>query len=63
MKFRITGGFLELEPEDDVIQTISSKLKEIAKKESEGKAFKDPSVKDLETLKRPGKPGHIIGTE
>lgn len=66
MRFKIQGGYIDLEPTGGVIADISARLKKIAKKEeakNAGRAFVEPTVKDLTTLKREGKPEAIIGGE
>ena len=65
MRFKIQGGFIDLEPSGGTIKDLSSKLSRIAKREEkkakEGAAFKEPTVKDLTSLKREGNPSTIIG--
>lgn len=67
MRFKVVGGYIDLEPSRGVIGDLSAKLKAIAnkeeKKKKEGAAFKEPTVKDLTTLKREGRPSAIIGGE
>jgi len=55
MRFKIIGGYLDLEPVKGGVQDISIKLKEIADKENKKKK------NELELdLKREGRPENII---
>lgn len=65
MRVKVNSGWLDIDFSRGAIDDISAKLKKIASKEKEGLAFKDivkeKSVRELETLKRPGDPEIMAG--
>lgn len=63
MRFKIIGGFLELEPSKGALSEISSKLKKIADAEKPSRFVDtqvDLSVRDIESLKRKGNASEIV---